>query len=670
MRPSIMMNNIIAAITTGDISGSGKSQTVKEGQGNGASLSAEASGSQSDNFVSMLSLLGAIVSGADNSSTTSSTPAPVSSKQEAPSKHSASDDSQLMSIMAGLMGVITPQQAITQKTSFQQTAGMDCTAETPSDKGAIPVTASSQPIPDTTGSATGAAAATAVLPGADKSGIPVTAPSQPLPDTTGSVTGATAATAVLPGADKLGIPVTASSQPLPDTTGSVTGATAAIAMLPGTDKHGIPVTASPQPLPDTTGSAAATAVLPGADKPGIPVTASPQPLPDTTGSATGATAATAVLPGADKLGIPVTASSQPLPDTTGSASATAGNTTAGTAPVEPSDDSLTHLPTTAHTTTSEKTASTGSLQATMDPNAQGAENPASQSIIQTAGAVPAEPTKDTSLQQDNIAAATVSGQSEKSGRSNELVGAKPDAAGHSQGNIPGLSTAVAVNSVAAVNKEAGNTNSGHDGQDLSQSDFTAMLKPGEKESEKIQSTDSSSNTSIVHIWGDNSSSKLSATTTIAKETSAVPQTFQNDVVQQITQKAIPGLQAGQSHIQIDLKPESLGALRLHISTDQQQVTVKILADNAQVKDMIERQIPIIKSELQHSGIKVDSVDVGMMSNGSDFASSQHESSAFNQAPSSSGHILHQENTGTDEAPPERRQHQNYIREGSQISYFA
>jgi flagellar hook-length control protein FliK len=532
-----MMNNIIAAITTGDISGSGKSQTVKEGQGSGASLSAEASGSQSDNFGSMLSLLGAIVSGADNSSTTSSTPAPASSKQEISSKRNASDDSQLMSVMAGLMGVITPQQAIIQKTSFQQTAGgMDCAAETPSDKGAIPVTASSQP------------------------------------------------------------------------------------------------------------------------------------LPDTTSSATADTAAAAMLPGADKLGIPVTASSQPLPDTTSSAITTDGNT-AGTAP-EPSDDSLTHLPTAAHPATSGKTASTGSLQAAMDQNAQGTENPASQSTIQTAAAVPAELTKDTSLQKDNIAAATVSGQSEKSGRSNEPVGTKPDTTGHSQGNMPELNTAVAVNSVAAVNKEADNTHSGHDGQDLSQSDFTAMLKPGEKESEKIQSTDSTSNTSIVHIWGDNSSSKLSATTTVSKETSAVSQTFQNDVVRQIAQKAIPGLQAGQSHIQIDLKPESLGTLRLHVSTDQQQVTVKILADNVQVKEMIERQIPIIKSELQHSGIKVDSVDVGMMSNGSDFASSQHESSAFNQAPSSSGHILHQENTGTDEAPPELRQHQNYIREGSRISYFA
>ena len=533
-----MMNNIIAAITTGDISGSGKSQTVKEGQGNGTSLSADASGSQSDNFGSMLSLLGAIVSGADNSSATGSTPAPASSKQEISSKRNASDDSQLMSAMAGLMGVITPQQTITRKTSFQQTAGMDCAAETPSDKGAIPMTASSQP------------------------------------------------------------------------------------------------------------------------------------LPDTTSSATNATAAAAMLPGADKLGIPVTASSQPLPDTTGSATSAIAGNAAGTAPVEPSDNSITHLPTAAHTATSGKAASPGSLQAAMDPNAQSTVNPASQSFIQSAAAVPAELTKDMSLQQENIAAATVSGQSEKSGHSNELVGTNPDTTGHSQGNIPGLSTAVAVNSVAAVNKEAGNTSSGHDGQDLSQSDFTAMLKPGEKESEKIQSTDSSSNTSIVHIWGDNSSSKLSAAATVSKETSAVSQTFQSDVTQQITQKAIPALQTGQSHIQIDLKPESLGTLRLHVSTDQQQVTVKILADSVQVKDMIERQIPIIKSELQHSGIKVDSVDVGMMSNGSDFASSQHESSAFNQAPSSSGHILHQENTGTDEAPLELRQRQNYIREGSQISYFA
>ncbi len=44
-------------------------------------------------------------------------------------------------------------------------------------------------------------------------------------------------------------------------------------------------------------------------------------------------------------------------------------------------------------------------------------------------------------------------------------------------------------------------------------------------------------------------------------------------------KTSTSLKSGQSEIRIDLKPESLGHLRLHVLTDHQQVTVKILAEN-------------------------------------------------------------------------------------------
>ncbi len=98
------------------------------------------------------------------------------------------------------------------------------------------------------------------------------------------------------------------------------------------------------------------------------------------------------------------------------------------------------------------------------------------------------------------------------------------------------------------------------------------------------------------------------------------------------EKTSTSLKSGQSEIRIDLKPESLGHLRLHVLTDHQQVTVKILAENPQVKEMIENQASLIKNELQHQGIHVNTVKVEMlMSGGSDFAYPQHEGTAFRQA---------------------------------------
>ena len=110
------------------------------------------------------------------------------------------------------------------------------------------------------------------------------------------------------------------------------------------------------------------------------------------------------------------------------------------------------------------------------------------------------------------------------------------------------------------------------------------------------------------------------------------QSFHAEVLKQIVDKTSADLKSGQSEIRIDLKPEALGHLRLHVSIDQQQVTVKILAENTQVKEMIENQASLIKNELQQQGIHVNTVKVDMlMSGGSDFAYSQNESSAFKQA---------------------------------------
>jgi flagellar hook-length control protein FliK len=108
--------------------------------------------------------------------------------------------------------------------------------------------------------------------------------------------------------------------------------------------------------------------------------------------------------------------------------------------------------------------------------------------------------------------------------------------------------------------------------------------------------------------------------------------FHAEVLKQIVENTSTNLKSGQSEIRIDLKPESLGHLRLLVSSDHQQVTVKILAENTQVKEMIENQASLIKNELQQQGIHVNTVKVDMlMSGGSDFAYPQHEGTAFKQA---------------------------------------
>jgi len=155
------------------------------------------------------------------------------------------------------------------------------------------------------------------------------------------------------------------------------------------------------------------------------------------------------------------------------------------------------------------------------------------------------------------------------------------------------------------------------------------------------------------------------------ETRPADPSLQAEILKQVVEKSASTLKSGQSEIRIDLKPESLGHLRLHISMENQQVTVKILAENTQVKEMIERQAYLIKNELQHQGIKVDAVNVDMlMSGGSDFASSHHEEAAFRQARNETAYGSERESSGQGEFKEPNSPGQANSRGGYLVNYFA
>jgi hypothetical protein len=151
--------------------------------------------------------------------------------------------------------------------------------------------------------------------------------------------------------------------------------------------------------------------------------------------------------------------------------------------------------------------------------------------------------------------------------------------------------------------------------------------------------------SAVNFTREGQMEKASSVNSPSNEIRPAGQSFHAEVLKQVVEKTAFTLKSGQSEIQIDLKPESLGHLRLHVSIDHQQVTVKILAENIQVKEMIERHSFLIKNELQHQGIKVDAVNVDMlMSGGSDYAYSRDEGTAFKQARHEPAFSGGQENT--------------------------
>ena len=85
----------------------------------------------------------------------------------------------------------------------------------------------------------------------------------------------------------------------------------------------------------------------------------------------------------------------------------------------------------------------------------------------------------------------------------------------------------------------------------------------------------------------------------------------SQTMNQIVQKAVLLNNNGQHTVQIDLKPDFLGHIRMQIITESQQVAVRIVAELPIVKDMLESNLNQLRAELQAQGLEVDELDVSV-----------------------------------------------------------
>lgn len=100
-----------------------------------------------------------------------------------------------------------------------------------------------------------------------------------------------------------------------------------------------------------------------------------------------------------------------------------------------------------------------------------------------------------------------------------------------------------------------------------------------------------------------------------QDTPVESKTLQNDVIRQIVQRMTLQSNGRQSQMNIQLKPEFLGNLRLEVVTENHQVMVRMAAENHAVREMIEHNIHVLKNELEQHGLQVQKVDVYVAQNG-------------------------------------------------------
>jgi flagellar hook-length control protein FliK len=110
----------------------------------------------------------------------------------------------------------------------------------------------------------------------------------------------------------------------------------------------------------------------------------------------------------------------------------------------------------------------------------------------------------------------------------------------------------------------------------------------------------------------------------------IPRDAQSDIIQQIVRNMNFRTDGSHSRVQIRLKPEFLGDIRMQIITENHQVMVRMSADSHAVKEIIEHNMHQLKHELQQHGLQIEKFEVLVGQEGNEGKNSWQQS-AFQQA---------------------------------------
>lgn len=89
----------------------------------------------------------------------------------------------------------------------------------------------------------------------------------------------------------------------------------------------------------------------------------------------------------------------------------------------------------------------------------------------------------------------------------------------------------------------------------------------------------------------------------------LPQIPMQEVIDQIVEYTRINLSQDTKSIEMQLNPENLGKVYLHVTEKQGTVTAQLTAQNENIKEALVQQAAILKENLNQQGIKVDAVEV-------------------------------------------------------------
>jgi flagellar hook-length control protein FliK len=146
--------------------------------------------------------------------------------------------------------------------------------------------------------------------------------------------------------------------------------------------------------------------------------------------------------------------------------------------------------------------------------------------------------------------------------------------------------------------------------------------------------------------------------------------FHKAVMDQIVEKAVFRSSNDRSEMRIQLKPETLGDVRMSIVAEKNHLAVRMIADSAEVKHIIESQLHHLKAELDRQGLTVEKIDVMVSGDGDSTQNREQFSQMFKNNSFGSG----RRESGGRHQEPQTQSDSSHEREpdpsGDGISTFA
>ncbi|MCP4579266.1 MAG: hypothetical protein GY846_23580 [Deltaproteobacteria bacterium] len=129
------------------------------------------------------------------------------------------------------------------------------------------------------------------------------------------------------------------------------------------------------------------------------------------------------------------------------------------------------------------------------------------------------------------------------------------------------------------------------------------------------------------------------------------------------------LKNGRQEARMALHPESLGHLKIRILTENQQVTVKVMAETVAAKEMLEHNLHQLKADFQNQGLEITKFDVSLSQDSDRNGAGQNPSFASNRTKDKTG-PKKEENPRQDEKSEQTASNVNRMRHNNAVDFFA